>query len=369
MFNKHQESQNGGAVERLHQRGNNVSMPHFLSGQLESIRPEDTAARKLLGDVKELVDINGGPTTINGEPAVATRYYYPERVGQNDFYVRALRRPDITGRDAHSLVFDTSPDLKIETVDPNLLHFQEDPITGNVQIASGIRMGEQIDEAGAIKYSRTVVDSLKAAVRKDQLALERQAAERKWQRQRRWETTRRTGAIGAACIVGASALTYGVRASQIFESWEARYDQKEYTLPATNTVGLGEHGQPAFSPELLVSDDSGIVNAPDLNDGSESYKINTLDDTSFTVTDGIRKLTLLSSEKGNNCAETILDTLPPAGTRIASWTGAADGDAQSHAHEFDVRFNIDRVQVCWNGQEKDYDDNPTVFVRMIPPVK
>ncbi|HSH56231.1 MAG TPA: hypothetical protein VK983_05420, partial [Candidatus Limnocylindrales bacterium] len=161
MFNRNQNQLPGGPAQRV--RGG-TELPACISDQIAQIQPEEIAARKLMRDVKELLAANGQPTTINDKPAVATSYFYPEVVGGNEYYVRALERPDLAGNPLHGLVFDDTEDLKINTVDPDLIHFQEDPITGSITVGSGTRLGRDTDEQGLLNYSQTVVTALQTAV-------------------------------------------------------------------------------------------------------------------------------------------------------------------------------------------------------------
>ncbi|HSH55393.1 MAG TPA: hypothetical protein VK983_01045, partial [Candidatus Limnocylindrales bacterium] len=179
----------------------------------------------------------------------------------------------------------------------------------------------------------------------------------------------RSVTLGALCLSLVGSGGYKIVTSDFWEGHDFHYDKKDYSLPVTSTAELGETIHPAFSSELVAAAGGGIADAPDLNDIYWDYKTNSIDDSSFTVDDGIRKITLTSSEKGHHCEIAPLEVDPPIGTKLSAWSSATHEDGTSRADEFDVTFTTESVLVCWNGEERNDEDDPLVYVRMIPPMK
>lgn len=341
---------------------------------------------------------DGVETTVNGIPAVVSEVsvevivpkpgYAPSNAPQQQLYhVRAARLQPTSARKDKvnplpALVFSESDDLPVITPNPNALRFVE-LVKGPSLVADMSQLEPDVDSPAQVEWTMSVLTRLaekieaidtaeEAALQAEQKHLQQEHATR---RQHRRSIMKQVGGMTlkwGGGLLGATAavtgLVYGIGKIDIEPRQDIDDRLKRTQLAGGTVFTLGstestpEFSRQAYEDSLLGRN---IIPYLDLNSDRTSPKISSSQDNSLGLDDTYREIVLTSSKPGKNCEEASVDKVP-LDTRLVTWTDFAGPTGQSRADEFKVKYEVGKVKVCWNGEERTIDEDPRVIVALRP---
>lgn len=340
-------------------------------GQVESLRE---AADFVL-------DTQGVESHINGLPATVSKHYIEAAVGDEVFYARVYR--DKSGRTG--IAFDNTTDISITTNNPNALFF--DNLQGGMSLRADNASLSEVDVdnpkhvALATKIIGTLVTSgqkelelkAEAEARKIQqdkyekeLAAARRAESKVYRRRTRREKFIRVARAGGMTL-GITAVASGIVGGGMYMIDSAKdasvsFDELD-PAPVIETEGSivseGESASPAFAQELIdMPVFQGVdSDVPDLVKYLSSAGTLDRDEIEpLTISHSYREVHIISSktEKDMNC--TTFEVKAPDNTALLSWTDFRNPE------ELTVTFEDGTGKVCWNGNERDIEDDPRIVL-------
>ena len=341
--------------------------------------------------IRDMLEYDGVEQEVRGETLIVGR----SRVEVTDsrgnvYYARAfeVNRNEVDGSVTKEwgILYDQTPSHEEVVANPTLLRIRQQygfnpdivllPATDS---GAGAIMNDPEVAAHIFELTPQLVKAAKATQRKELVRLEsekqqRAAAERneKWQKQlaseRRWGRVKRTVAV-AGVLGMAGASVYGLAQvpwSEITDTDAENFDEHEYAIedPA-QPITLGEQGvHPLFSDELYEreSEELGYLDIPTMAGGEDSVT-----ETSQLTTDeatSLRQVVITSSKEGKNCEVVALNDRLPLNAELLLWTDFANPDGSPRNEELDVSLSNEALAVCWNGEERNDDDDPRVVFEL-----
>lgn len=331
----------------------------------ETVTPGEVEA--CYGIANNLLAISGVESTVNGIPAVVSDAYQRIEIEGQTYYGRIYKflvsQGDILGDGMPAVVFDQTTDINVVT--PNHLAVRFAKIGDRISLIVDNDLDPLIDQPEHLTAVRTLLQSLTDTQQKQQIRKrqdEESAAARQKARRREavagvartaGKIARRAGAVAVAGVAVAAAV-YGISKIDIKD-----FDDADLTLEGGTELVLGSTGSPQFSRELYDSDKLDRNDIPNLFDNTETG------DQQLDMDNLFRDIEITSSKDGQNCESAEVERVP-IGTRLVAWTDFTGPDGTSRADELEVMYTTEKVEVCWNGEELNDDDDPRVVVALRP---
>jgi hypothetical protein len=330
----------------------------------------------MLDAAKEILAVDSEISNVNGLPAIVSRQAAEVEISGKTYYARVFQ---LTLHDAQkepelpAIGFDETPDVAILTSNPFAFRFKEFGEHGYVLETDG-NIDVTVNNPEHVRVAKRILNELgmkEIAVeeQKRQAETEAKAAEEHAKQQRKqerhnsrayaWERAKEWGGniVATVAVIGAlAAAGFGVVKGVSALQPENYDDRTDVHLDGGTEIPMGQSGIPEFSRELYN-------NPPLSRDTMPIIEPSGSEDIVLEMHDKLRQVIIKGSQESNHCQEIKIEHVP-LGTTLVAWTDAVDANGNSRASEFQVDNEVDKFRVCWNGQERDKDDDPRVVVAL-----
>lgn len=331
-----------------------------LSGELVS----QGLLQGMLRQAEIILAEEGTRTTINGVPATVSRSFAPTTVGDKQFFARVYKF--LPNSDLHEsaadmlpgIVFDETEDVTVQTPNPYAMRFMEfgDVLRLQFDDVANDMVAPVVDDPAHVALFKTLLTAIEGQTKELQL---QQETTRRYSRQDRLETighAARASAIGLVVLSVIGGVVYLI-ATRDRRNTQEKFDGHNYTLPGGRQIAVGQ----SLSPEYVTTIPSfGTIPGFEYTSGKYDYA------DPLDPSETLREVDITSSKKGKNCTAFPINNVPPTSV-LRAWTDFVDpATGRSRADELSVTFHLDKGRVCWNGQERNKEDDPRVIVSLNP---
>lgn len=339
---------------------------------LSSDHSNESLMESVIYQANAILEQDGKISTIDNVEALVSDTFAETSIANTTYFARVFRYTEKGKAQAKmaigpdmGLVLDTTNRLPVSSPNPRLFMYL-DSVQGKSLMLGGnsletMRLGNNQD----IMHLKGIQDKLGAKVQqKIQEAEQRKATEeeqektrRKFRRSQIARTIGRgtTKTLTGILIIGAvSGAAYGgykaISAIDIYE-FDEDSEAEVPNNPAILTVGTHDV-TPSFSSDLINIEEL-AKKIP--HEGEENY---------VNYSEKLRRLTMLSSKEGKNCATVNIED-PTLNDVVLAWTDFVDENGYSRADELSVSHMFGEIEACFVGQETDDDDDPEVVIKVI----
>lgn len=310
---------------------------------------------------------------VNGVPARVTDLYTKVTIGEDLYHARVgefLEKPIASSAEnLPFILFDETPDTTVQT--PNMVAVRFERIGSNIVLITDNELTPSVNDPHQVALVKKILSKLTERADAQTASLhEKKKIKREQRVNYIVEGAGRIARVGAgvglsvAILAGVFIGLKKVDWSELADGPGTPFDKKDLTLPSGAVISLGESGSPEYSTELFASSDLSIDEVPvaEYDTGSSNY-----DDTEVLNLDGnLRQIKLYSSKDGKNCEEAPVEKVS-SNSEIIAWTDFTNPDGTTRADELEVKYTVENVEVCWNGQEIDEQDDPRVVLLLREP--
>ena len=331
-----------------------------------SLTPEvitNGEVQAMVRSAEAILAADGVGSTVNAIPARVSQSYAEVRVNKKVYYARVFSLEDKDEQQLPGIVFDESIDPEVQTPNPFALRFvgdkdrpllmrdnELDPIVNSPQDIAVVK-----DILRTLAHAKTEHEHARAELAEQERLQRHRIRERKLEQAKTFGV--RAGATVAA--IGAVGLAaFGAIKGIVWISEQTPPKDKpepELVLSGGAEIALGSTGSPEFSAKLFESQ----------YDVEEMDSDDYYGDIELDLKDSLREVFIYSSKKGKNCVSFNI-ARAPLDTKLVAWTSFVATDGTSRADELEVKHEVQKGTVCWNGKERGDLDDPRIVVKLKP---
>ena len=312
-----------------------------------------------------LLKRDGFETRVNEVDATITHTFATVAVEDATYYARVAKYktdPLFPGTETLPFIlFDETPELRVRT--PNTRAVQFTRIGSNISLITDNDLNPIVNDPAQAEVVKHILDEISVQVDRSE---DEKVATRKRKREERidnivesiWDGTKKVGAF-ALCGAILAAGGYGIKRvdwSKIADGPGTPFDKQGLTLRGGTAVKVGHSGIPEFSTQLFDSEALASTEVPSIYEESSGT-----DAKPLHLTSGLREITIKSSKKGKNCESAPVDKVA-LNSEVVAWTDFTTPNGETRADELSVKYEVEKVTVCWHGQERNDQDDPRIVL-------
>ena len=316
----------------------------------------------IVRSAEAILAVDGVESTVNAIPARVSKGYAEVKVGKKVYYARAFSLEDNEEQQLPGIVFDETIDPEVQTPNPFALRFVGDK--DRPLLMRDNELDPIINSPQDIALVKDILKVLGHAKVEREQALAVQTEEERLRRhrlrERRLEHAKTFGVRAGATVAAIGAVGLGVFGLISGVMWIEEHTpqdepEPELRLSGGAEIALGSSDAPEFSSKLFE-------NTTDIqNMGSDGR----FSDVELDLQDPVREVFITSSKKSKNCTSFNIARIP-LDTKLVAWTDFTAADGTSRADELEVKHEVQKGTVCWNGEERGDLDDPRIVVKLKP---